>query len=148
MWEAPHNDFAHYAMHHSQRAIPGLIHDLCLAGTRLGEPAPGDRRLRFRGFVFVGDREAMRRTGARYLLLHRRTRAHVGPAYQDARCLRNLEALYGPPVEIDERLAVFELSGAREGSRRASEPPEKMRGATRPVRQATNSSEVRSTPRP
>jgi hypothetical protein len=85
-----------------------MIHDLCLEGPRLGEPPPGDRRLRFRKFVFLSDASAVRRTGARYLLVHRLPVR--GQAFDEGgRCIGKLAGLYGAPVEVDARLAVFDL---------------------------------------
>jgi len=72
---------------------------------------PGDRRFRFRKFVALDDKEAVLRTGARYLLLNRRPPPQqIGSTYDDARCLAKVKALYGEPVEIDDRLAVFDLN--------------------------------------
>jgi hypothetical protein len=99
--------FAYYATFHRQPETMGMLHDLCLEGKRLGEPAH-DRRFRFRKFVFLDDFSGVRQTGARYLLLHRE-RLH-GRAFPEAeRCLARLTAMYGAPVEIDARLAVFDL---------------------------------------
>jgi hypothetical protein len=108
IYEAPFNPLAHYATYHRQPVVLGMIHDLCLEGPRLGEPPPGDRRLRFRKFAFLSDASAVRRTGARYLLVHR------GPLRgklfdENGRCIDKLARLYGAPLEVDARLAVFDL---------------------------------------
>jgi hypothetical protein len=110
IWEAPYNGLAIYATYHQQREIFGMLYDLCLQGQgdRLGEP-PNDRRFRFRSFVFLNDVAGVRKTGARYLLLQRGPIRHVGPTYDSERCLAKLTQLYGAPVEIDSRLAVFDL---------------------------------------
>jgi hypothetical protein len=86
-----------------------MIHDLCLEGPRLGEVPPGDRRFRFRSFLFLQDVPAVRSSGARYLLLHLDVPAWVGPRYDAKRCLARLTELYGAPLEVDGRLAVFRL---------------------------------------
>jgi hypothetical protein len=110
LWEAPFNPFAYYATWHRQRETFGMVYDLCLFGNHLGELPPRDRRFRFRKFVFLDDFAAVKSSGARYLLLHRGLRGSgVGPVYDDARCTANLTRLYGPPVEVDARLAVFDL---------------------------------------
>ena len=111
IWEAPYNTLATYATYHQQREIFGMLYDLCLQGQgdRIGEPPPNDRRFRFRSFVFLDDVAAVRKTGARYLLLQRGPIRHVGPTYDSERCLEKLTGLYGAPIEIDSRLAVFDL---------------------------------------
>jgi hypothetical protein len=108
IWEAPENDFAYYATFHRQPETMGLLHDLCRGGPRIGETPPRDRRFRFRKFVHLGDADAVRATGARYLLLHRKPSNRL-PFPEHDRCLARLEALYGPPLERDGRLAVFDL---------------------------------------
>jgi hypothetical protein len=112
VWEGFLDRYANYARFHEQRERFGLLHDLCLEGPYVGEIPPGDRRFRFRSFIFLQDVEAVRASGARYLLLDRQPPKQVGPAYDAARCLAKLSALYGPPAQIDPRLAVFDL-GAR-----------------------------------
>jgi hypothetical protein len=104
---APYNPLAFYAQFHRQPETLGLLHDLCLAGQRFGEP-PRDPRFRFRSFVYLDDRAAVLATGARYLLLHRQ---YLNDRRFEAsdRCLAALKRIYGEPVEIDERLAVFDL---------------------------------------
>ena len=109
IWEAPRNALAFYATHHAQGERFGMLHDLCLEGPRIGEVPPGDRRFRFRSFLFLQDVPAVRGSGARYLLLHLDPPAYVGPRFDVRRCLARLTELYGPPAEIDERLAVFTL---------------------------------------
>jgi hypothetical protein len=106
-YEAPHNQLAFYATFHRQPETLGMIHDLCLEGERLGEP-PHDRRFRFRKFVFLDDVAGVRATGARYLLFLREN-LHGRPFRESGRCLDKLTRLYGPPAEIDARLAVFDL---------------------------------------
>jgi hypothetical protein len=83
------------------------LHDLCRDGPRIGEPAHG-RRFRFRLFVFLDDVQAVRTSGARYLLLHLNM-PHGKPFPEAGRCLERLTALYGAPAEKDDRLAVFDL---------------------------------------
>ena len=104
---APWNPLAFYAQFHRQPERLGLLHDLCLAGPRFGEP-PRDPRFRFRSFVFLDDRAAVLATGARYLLLHRQY-LNDRRFEESDRCLAGLKRIYGEPVEIDERLAVFDL---------------------------------------
>jgi len=71
---------------------------------------PNDRRFRFRKFVALDDKAAVSRSGARYLLLNRRPPAQqIGSQYDDARCLPRVKQLYGEPIAIDDRLAVFDL---------------------------------------
>ncbi len=104
---APWNPLAFYAQFHRQPERLGLLHDLCLDGPRFGEP-PRDPRFRFRLFVHLDDRAAVLATGARYLLLHRQ---YLNDRRFEAsdRCLAALKGIYGEPIEIDERLAVFDL---------------------------------------
>ena len=104
---APWNPLAFYAQFHRQPEKLGLLHDLCLAGPRYGEP-PRDPRFRFRSFVFLDDRAAVLATGARYLLLNRQY-LNEHRFEESERCLAALKRIYGEPVEIDERLAVFDL---------------------------------------
>jgi hypothetical protein len=70
------------------------------------------RAIRGFGFArsfFLDDRAAVLATGARYLLLHRRrTSTTVHSRRRTVASLR-LKGIYGEPVEIDERLAVFDL---------------------------------------
>lgn len=116
LWEAPYNPLAYYALWHHQPITLGMLHDVCLEGRRIGEPPP-DARFRFRKFVFLGDVEAVKRTGARYLVLHRdrMTRLVLHPdrierhPFEQERCLARLVALYGAPVESDAQVAVFDL---------------------------------------
>ena len=104
---APWNPLAFYAQFHRQPESLGMLHDLCLAGPRFGEP-PRDPRFRFRSFIFLDDRAAVLATGAHYLLLHRQYLNGLRFESSD-RCLAALKRIYGEPVEIDERLAVFDL---------------------------------------
>ena len=108
LWEGPFNPFDYYATFHRQRETMGMLYDLCLHGDRVGEPAH-DRRFRFRRFVFLDDVASVRSGGARYLLLNRRLRNHVGAQYDDALCMEKLTRLYGTPFRVDSRLAVFDL---------------------------------------
>lgn len=109
IWEGFFNKYGYYATFHRQRETFGMLHDLCLDGPVVGEIPANDPRFRFRRFVFLQDRREVLRNGSRYLLLHRQPPLHVGPRYDDARCLEQLARLYGKPVDIDERLAVFDL---------------------------------------
>jgi len=106
-WTAA-NLLALYATYHRQPEKIGMIHDLCVEGPRIGE-VPPDRRFRFRNFVFLNDVDAVRRTGARYLIFDRGVKPHMWPAFDADACIEKLARLYGPPAEIDERLAVFDL---------------------------------------
>jgi hypothetical protein len=106
-FEAPFNLFAHYARFHRQPELQGFLHDLCVGGPWWGE-VPRDARFRFRNFVYLDDPAAVARTGARYLLLHRDI-LHGEPFKQADACLAALQRLYGEPIEIDGRLAVFDL---------------------------------------
>jgi hypothetical protein len=112
---APGNSFAFFATFHRQPEKMGMLHDLCLSGPYAKAPyvgeVPKDARFRFRNFVFLDDREAVLASGARYLLLHRDL-LNGAPFRQADRCLAALTALYGPPVDIDLRLAVFDLRAA------------------------------------
>ncbi len=109
IWEGFLTKYGYYATFHRQRETFGMLHDLCLDGPVVGEIPENDPRFRFRRFVFLQDREQVLRNGSRYLLLHRQPPQHMGPRYDDPRCLEQLTRLYGKPVEIDERLAVFDL---------------------------------------
>jgi hypothetical protein len=109
-YEAPANSLAFFRLFHRQPERIGMLHDLCLDGPYNGE-VPKDRRFRFRNFVFLDDREAVLASGARYLLLHR-GELHGRPFAQAERCLAALTGLYGTPVEVDSRLAVFDLRPA------------------------------------
>jgi len=105
---APYNPDAFYAQFHHQRELQGFVHDLCAGGRHYGE-VPHDARFRFRSFVFLDDIDAVRRTGARFLLLQRDLR-NGEPFKQSESCLAALTRLYGAPVEVEPRLAVFDLS--------------------------------------
>jgi len=110
VFAAPTNRVAKYAMHHRQREIGGLLHDLCLEGPYYGE-IPKDARFRFNSLVFLDDPAAVRATGARYLLLHR----DIVPGEPFARfdaCLAALRRLYGEPIDVDDRVAAFDLRAA------------------------------------
>ncbi len=109
VWEGFIDEYAYYAIFHRQPETFGMIHDLCLKGERYGEVPPHDRRFRFRSFVFLNDKQAVLGSGSRYLLLHRRPPPTVGPEYNYQLCLAKIAELYGAPVEIDDRLAVFDL---------------------------------------
>jgi hypothetical protein len=109
-YEAPANSLAFFRLFHRQPEKIGMLHDLCLDGPYDGE-VPNDHRFRFRNFVFLGDREAVHASGARYLLLHR-DQLHGRPFAQADRCMAALSDLYGAPVDVDARLAVFDLRPA------------------------------------
>ena len=109
-FEAPYNPDAFYARVHRQRELQGFLYDLCLAGPRYGE-VPHDPRFHFRDFVFLDDREAVRRSGARYLVFQRDL-FHGAPFEQSEACLEALRGRYGEPIEMDARLAVFDLAKA------------------------------------
>jgi hypothetical protein len=107
---APYNPDAFYAQFHHQRELQGFVHDLCMPGRFYGE-VPKDPRFRFRSFVYLDDRDAVKRSGARYLVLQRDLRN--GEPFKEAdRCLEALRQRYGEPIEADPRVAVFDL-GAR-----------------------------------
>lgn len=107
---APANSLAFFRLFHRQPGRIGLIHDLCLEGPYYGE-VPNDSRFRFRNFIFLDDRDAVLASGARYLLLHR-DQLHGRPFAQADRCMAALARLYGAPVDVDSRLAVFDLRPA------------------------------------
>jgi hypothetical protein len=109
-YEAPANSLAFLWRFHRQPEKIGMLHDLCLDGPYDGE-VPKDARFRFRNFVFLGDREAVRASGARYLLLHR-DQLHGRPFAEADRCMAELTRLYGAPMDVDSRLAVFDLRPA------------------------------------
>jgi len=106
-WEAPFEQLAYYATFHRQHELFGMLHDLCMEGPRVGE-VPDDPRFRFRLFVFLDDPGKVRASGARYLVLHL-AMPHGKPFPEGGRCLAKLEALYGKPMELDDRVAVFDL---------------------------------------
>ena len=108
---APSDDLAFYATAHRQPETFGMLHGLCGSGPREGEVPAGDRRFRFRKFVFLHDPQDVRRSGARYLVFHRRM-PRASPHQNAALCLERLAGLYGPPVRLDERVAVFDLGPA------------------------------------
>jgi len=107
VYEAPFSPYDYYATFHHKDELFGMLHDLCQTGPRLGEVAPGDRRFRFRRFVFLQFPQAVRATGARYLVFNRDLATRSAPMRPD--CLARLSALYGPPAEIDARTAVWDL---------------------------------------
>jgi len=109
IWEAPRNRLARYARAHRQGERFGMLHDVCLDGVRIGEVPPGDRRFRFRSFLFLQDVAAVRASGARYLVIFRSQERYVGPLYDGERCIAKIASLYGEPVESDAHLAVFDL---------------------------------------
>lgn len=107
---APANSLAFFRRFHRQTGKIGMLRDLCLDGPYHGE-VPKDPRFRFSNFVFLGEREAVLALGARYLLLHR-DQLHGRPFAQSDRCMAALSRLYGAPVQVDARLAVFDLRPA------------------------------------
>jgi len=108
-FEAPYNPLAYYATYHRQNEYFGMIQDACRKeGPRLGEVAPGDRRFRFRRFVFLDNPAMVRATGARYLIFNRDIRTRPVPTPPD--CLARLTDIYGPPSRLDARVAVWELN--------------------------------------
>lgn len=111
-WQAPMNQLAYYATYHHQRELFGMVHSLCAPGDGRGEPPPRDRRFRFRLFVFLDDVDAVRNSGARYLVLLREV-PHGKPFPESERCIGKLTQLYGPPVREDARAAVFDLRAGR-----------------------------------
>jgi hypothetical protein len=85
-----------------------MIHDVCRQhGLRLGEVAAQDPRFRFRRFVFLSNPASVKATGARYLIFNRDI--PMRPVPLDAGCLERLIDLYGPPSELDARVAVWVL---------------------------------------
>jgi len=107
-WEAPYDPLEYFATYHRQHELFGMIHGLCRDGPLVGEPPPRDRRFRFRLFVFLDDVDAVRNSGARYLVLDRGG-PHQRPFPESGRCVDKLTRLYGAPIEDDARLAVFDL---------------------------------------
>ena len=114
---APFNDLAYYATFHRQPETLGMLHDLCLEGPRQGEPPAHDPRFRFRKFIFLDDVQAVHSSGARYLLLLRDS-VNGRPFREFPVCLEKLTRLYGKPVSVDSRVAVFDLE--------PGEPPPKL----------------------
>jgi len=108
VWEAPFDPYAYYATFYRQRELFGMLDPLCREDQRVGEPPARDRRFRFRLFVFLDDRDAVRNSGARYLIVHR-SFPRPRPFPEADRCVAKLAALYGPPIENDARVAVFDL---------------------------------------
>ena len=86
-----------------------MLSDVCAeaVGPYTGE-VPRDPRFRFGEFVFLDDPKSVRESGARYLLLYRE-QLHSRPFVEDERCMARLSALYGAPIEVEPRLAVFDL---------------------------------------
>lgn len=117
VWEAPYNPLAWYANYHRQPETFGMLHDLCPAGDRIGEVPSRDRRFRFRRFVFLDDVDSVRQTGARYLLLIRDL-PHRRQFPQKHHCIDKLTSLYGAPIEMDSRIAVWDL--------KPGDPPPKL----------------------
>jgi hypothetical protein len=108
-FEAPYNPLAYYATYHHQNEYFGMIQDAChKEGPRLGEVAPGDRRFRFRRFVFLDNPATVRATGAHYLIFNRDIPTRPVPLPPD--CLARLTEIYGPPFRLDARVAVWELN--------------------------------------
>ena len=114
IWEAPYDNLAYYATYHHQPETFGMLHDLCGQGLRIGEVPPWDRRFRFSKFVFLHDLQGVDQVGARYLLFHRKP-LHARPFPESEACLAKLRALYGEPIDLDDRLAVFDLRAPRPG---------------------------------
>jgi hypothetical protein len=106
-FEAPANVFAFFDLSHRQPVKMGMLHDLCLEGPYEGE-VPRDPRFRFGEFVFLDDPRAVRASGARYLLLYRE-QLHSRPFVEGERCMARLQELYGAPIVVEPRLAVFDL---------------------------------------
>jgi hypothetical protein len=104
---APTNPLAFFRLFHQQPEKLGMLHDLCLDGGYVGE-VPHDARFRFRNFVFLDDPASVLASGARYLVLNR-GELHGRPFVEGDRCLAALERLYGKPVELGPRVAVFDL---------------------------------------
>ena len=109
---APYNPDAFYAQFHRQRELQGFVHELCLQGSPFYGEVPRDPRFRFRSFVHLDDRDAVRRSGARYIVFQRDLR-NGEPFRESDRCLAELERRYGKPVELEARLAVFDLMSNR-----------------------------------
>jgi hypothetical protein len=107
-WRAPYDPLAYYATYHRQRELFGMLDGFCRERDPPGEPLARDRRFRFRLFVFLDDVDAVRNSGARYLLLDRGG-PHDAPFPEADRCIAKLSALYGSPIADDARLAVFDL---------------------------------------
>ncbi len=106
---APTSLFAQYARSHGQPALEGFVHRLCLEGRYHGE-VPADPRFRFRSFVDLADAQAVRATGARYLVFFT-DRRWGEPFRESQRCLQALEGRYGKPTRRYATHVVFELRG-------------------------------------
>ena len=90
--EAPFNNLAFYATFHHQPERFGMLRDVCRPDKRQGEVPSHDPRFRFKMFVFLQDVEAVRNSGARYLVLERQD-PHGRPFPESDRCLAALERL-------------------------------------------------------
>jgi hypothetical protein len=111
-WEFPFTSDEYFATIHRQNVFYGMLGDVCKgAGRRLGEVSAGDRRFRFRRFVFLRYPASTRATGARYLVFNRDVQTRFDPIRPD--CMDKLAELYGPPIEVDARIAVWDLQAPR-----------------------------------
>ena len=98
---------------------PGYITNAMMIDHVLGRH-PADARVRFRTMVDILDREAVKRSGAEYLILHGnilREFFRIGPAhvrsYFVGRIRYQLSVRYGAPVFDNDLVTVFRLSDRR-----------------------------------
>lgn len=125
--EAPYSGrqvvpYGFYQALHRQRVVVGFTDGYCGRPTGGHLPTAGAPGLRFRHFLWLGDLGAIRRAGVRWVILHRQPedetpwpqKRHLG-AFDFEPCLARFTADAGPPVHVEDRLAVFDL-GAAEGT--------------------------------
>jgi hypothetical protein len=119
--EAPYSgrQVVAYGFHqavHRQPVVAGFTDGYCGAPSGGSLPTGGRQGLRFRSLLWLGDHAALRDAGVRWIVLHRQPedetawpeRRFLGVFDFDA-CRQRLAADLGPPVRVDERLAVFDL---------------------------------------
>jgi hypothetical protein len=117
--------FPCYQQVHRQYMAIGFVADPERAASPVGLPraaelpllAPG-RPFRFRNFIHVSDRAALRRRGIRYVVFHKSLEAEMGVESPDyrvdiGRWLADYRQMYGPPVFEDETLLAFDVTATR-----------------------------------
>ncbi len=117
-YEWHYNHLPHYQYVHRQRTMIGFV-DESKGEPRMGELRLGDERFQFSHFAHLGDREAIRRKGVDFVVLHKDLsgESHAqAPRIEMSGWIARYRQWHGTPYFEDEQLVVFRLTGGEPSS--------------------------------